>query len=497
MVPIDNILLVIAALLLFSILASKISSRLGVPALLLFLLMGILAGAEGLGHIRFSSPLLAKSVGTVALAFILFAGGLDTNWQDIKPVLRKGILLSTLGVLITAVVVGVFAMSALHFNLLEGLLLGAIVSSTDAAAVFAVLRSRQVSLKGELKPLLEFESGSNDPMAVFLTLGLINIIQLNQPAASLLGLIPRFFLDMGVGAILGYLMPKFGLWLINRIKLDYEGLYPVLTIALVLLTYAATSALHGNGFLAAYLAGLFIGNSKFLHKKSLKQFHEGLAWLMQIGMFFTLGLLVAPSRVLPTLNSSLLLTLVLIFAARPVAVFLCLAAARMSLKEKLMISWVGLRGAVPIILATFPLLAGMAQSQTIFNIVFFVVIASVLLQGTSIPAVAAGLGVAAPLRSKRYTPLDFEEVEGINANLEDLLIPYQSEVVGKTIFEIGVPKDCLIVLISKEDRFLIPNGSTRLEGGDVLFVLANGPDLAALQRTIARQKQARPDENEA
>jgi potassium/hydrogen antiporter len=493
MLQIDHILLVIAALLLISVLASKISDRLGVPVLLLFLLVGMFAGSEGLGGIHFDDPFLARSLGTVALAFIIFSGGLDTRWHNVRPILAKGLILSTAGVLLTALAVGWFATLLLHFTWLEGLLLGAIVSATDAAAVFSVLRSRRVSLKGDLKPLLEFESGSNDPMAVFLTLAFIYFI--NHPGESLLGIIPRFFLEMGVGALVGYLMTRLGLWIINRVRLEYEGLYPVLTLALVLMTYAAAAVLHGNGFLSVYIAGVLIGNSKFIHKKSLLRFHEGLAWLMQIAMFLALGLLVFPSQLALVIKPGLLISLFLVLAARPLSVWLCLWPFRMNFRELAMVAWVGLRGAAPIILATFPLLAGVPQAHLMFNIVFFIVLTSVLIQGTSIPVLARWLHVDAPFKSKRYTPLDLEEVEGINANLEDLLIPYNSEVVGKTIFEIGVPKESLIVLISKEDHFLIPNGSTRLDGGDVLFVLANGRDLAELQRIIARQKPTREEAN--
>jgi potassium/hydrogen antiporter len=489
MPQIDHILFVIAALLLISVLASKISDRLGVPVLVLFLLVGMLAGSEGVGGIFFDDPFLARSLGTIALAFIIFSGGLDTSWQSIRPIFARGLLLSTVGVLLTALAVGWFATIVLHFTWLEGLLLGAIVSATDAAAVFSVLRSRQVSLRGDLKPLLEFESGSNDPMAVFLTLAFIYFI--NHPSESLLGIIPRFFLEMGIGALAGYIMTRFGLWIINRIRLEYEGLYPVLTLALVVITYASASILHGNGFLSVYIAGVLIGNSKFIHKKSLKRFHEGLAWLMQIAMFLSLGLLVFPSHLVPVAGPGLLISLFLLAVARPLSVWLCLWPFHLKPNELAMVAWVGLRGAAPIILATFPLLAGVTQAPLMFNIVFFIVLTSVLIQGTSIPVLARWLQVDAPLKSKRYTPLDLEEVEGINANLEDLLIPYNSEVVGKTIFEIGVPKESLIVLISKEDHFLIPNGSTRLDGGDVLFVLANGRDLAELQHIIARQKPTR------
>lgn len=489
----DWILLIGALLLLVSVVASKISDRLGIPSLLLFLMIGIFAGNEGLRFFHFQTPMLAKSIGTLALALIIFSGGLDTGWSDIRPILRPGLLLSTVGVLVTTTAVGWFAQLVLHFSLLEGLLLGAVVASTDAAAVFSVLRSSHARLKGPLKPMLEFESGSNDPMAVFLTLGLIHLLQ--TPQATPLELIPRFLFEMGIGALLGLVLPKAGILLINRIRLNYEGLYPVLTLSLVLITYAATTVLHGNGFLAVYLAGLLIGNNKFIHKKSLKRFHEGLAWLMQIAMFLTLGLLIVPSQTAPFLVPGFLISFFLILVARPLAVWLCLLKSPFTFKEKLLVSWVGLRGAAPIILATFPLLAGIPSANIIFQIVFFIVTTSILLQGTLLPAVARLLGLSVPSAARHYSPLDLEEIEGIDANLHDLLIPYQSRVVGKTIFEMSVPRDCLIVMISKEDRFLIPNGSTRLEGGDVLFVLANPRDLADLQKIIAQQKPASEEEN--
>ncbi len=282
MPPIEYILLGVAVLLLLSVIASQATGRLGVPALLLFLVIGMLAGSDGPGGIYFDDPWLAQSLGVAALAFILFSGGLDTRWEDVRPVLWKGVALSTLGVFITAILVGWFATTALDFSWLEGLLLGAVVSSTDAAAVFSVLRSRNVSLKGQLKPLLELESGSNDPMAVYLTIGFIQL--LSQPAASMMDLIPLFLQQMTLGAAFGYGIGKAMVWIVNRVRLEYEGLYPVLTVSLVLLDYGATSALGGNGFLAVYLAGLVMGPSDFIHKRSLMRFHDGLAWLMQIAM---------------------------------------------------------------------------------------------------------------------------------------------------------------------------------------------------------------------
>jgi cell volume regulation protein A len=320
----------------------------------------MLAGSDGPGGIEFDDAWLAQSLGVVALVLILFAGGLDTRWEQVRSVMWPAFALSTLGVALTALLTGWFATALLGFSWLEGLLLGAIVSSTDAAAVFGVLSSKSISLKGRLKPLLELESGSNDPMAIFLTMGLTQLLV--EPQARISDLVPMFFLQMVLGAALGYGMGRLMPTLVNSLRLEYEGLYPVLTMALVLLTYAAAAVAGGNGFLAAYLAGLVMGNYPFIHKRGLMHFHNGLAWLMQITMFFTLGLLVFPSRLVPVAGVSLLIAAFLMFIARPVGVLVTLLPTSLTWREQLMVSWVGLRGAVPIILATFPRLAGVSQA---------------------------------------------------------------------------------------------------------------------------------------
>ena len=390
----DEGLLISSVLLLLSILAWKVSNRLGIPALLLFLAIGMLAGSDGPGGIYFDNAFVAQSVGVVALAFILFAGGLDTQWKTVRPALGAALALSTLGVLLTAVVVAIFALFILHFSFLDGLLLGAIISATDAAAVFSVLGARSLKLSGKLLPLLELESGMNDPMAVFLTIGLTSL--LTNPQESVFTVIVLFAQQMGVGAICGLLLGCGAILLISRLKLDEEGLYPVLTIALVLFTYGLTATLGGSGFLAVYLVGLLLGNSSVQRVDRLTRFHNGLAWLMQIGMFLVLGLLIFPSRLPAVIVSGLLITGVAVFIARPVSVLIVLLPVKMSLREKLFVSWVGLRGAVPIVLATFPLLAGLHNASFLFDLVFFVVFASVLLQGTSVPLVAKWLGVVMP-----------------------------------------------------------------------------------------------------
>ncbi|HNV30385.1 MAG TPA: potassium/proton antiporter, partial [Cyclobacteriaceae bacterium] len=354
---VENILLLGSILLFISIIASKTSFRLGIPTLILFLLVGMLAGSDGPGGIYFNDPKIAQFLGVVALTFILFSGGLDTKWESVKPVVRQGLSLSTVGVLITAILVGVFTSYVLDRSLLEGLLLGAIVSSTDAAAVFSILRSKNVGLKGNLRPTLEFESGSNDPMAYFLTISMIYLV--TNPEASALSLIPKFLKGMVIGGICGFLMGRAMIWLVNKIKLDVAGLYPVLVLSLVFFTFSFTDFIGGNGFLAIYISAIILGSNNFIHKKSLIRFYDGMAWLMQIIMFLTLGLLVFPSKLVPILIPGILISVFLILIARPIAVFISLSFAKgLNIRKKLFLSWVGLRGAAPIVFATYPMLAG-------------------------------------------------------------------------------------------------------------------------------------------
>lgn len=490
MIPIENILLGASILLILSIIASKASRELGIPALLLFLAIGMLAGSDGPGGIYFDDPWLTQLIGIMALTFILFDGGLATEWKVIRPVLWMGAALSSLGVLISAAVVGIFVYFIFDLTLLEGILLGAIVASTDAAAVFSILRSKAVRLKGNLEPLLELESGTNDPMAVFLTIGLTGLIaNPNQPVWSL---VPIFFWQMILGGLIGYLLGRGMSMFLNRLKLVYEGLYPVLTISLVLFTYSATAYIGGNGFLAVYLAGLIMRRHDFLRRRSIMRFHDGLAWLMQITMFLTLGLLVFPSRVLPIAGAGLLVSAFLIFVGRPASVFITLIFHKLSFREKTLVSWVGLRGAAPIILATFPLLEGIPHSDTIFHLVFFIVLTSVLLQGTTIPYVAKWLKVDTPTEPP-FQPYPLELVQTANPDSELVEIPVDqaSAVVGKAIVDLGLPQGALVVLINKGGQFIVPSGGTVLTTGDRMLVLADKQSLEEveniLRKTVARK----------
>jgi len=388
------IFIVFSTLVILSILTIKLSNRFGIPSLVLFLAIGMLAGSDGLGGIAFDNPSLVRSLGITALVLILFAGGLDTEWAAVRPILWQGLSLSTIGVLITALLVGVFVSWVQGFSFLEGLLLGAIVSSTDAAAVFMVLRARKAKIPRRLIQLLEFESGSNDPMAVVLTIALIRL--LTEPATSFGELVVFFVMQMGVGTVLGIAMGEIMRRLFNALDLELEGIYPVLSVALALLTYGLTDYLDGSGFLAVYLAGLVMQRKPFTHQQSVLRFHDGLAWLMQVTMFLALGLQVFPARLVPIAGAGILISLFLIFIARPASVHTALAFSPVSLREQTLVAWAGLRGAVPIILATFPLVAGIKQADMIFHMVFFIALTSVVMQGTAIPWLTRLLKIGGP-----------------------------------------------------------------------------------------------------
>ncbi|MDW8146612.1 MAG: potassium/proton antiporter [Roseiflexaceae bacterium] len=486
----ELILLIAALLLILSIIAGKTSLRLGVPAPLLFLLIGMLAGSDGPGGIAFDDAWLAQSVGVLALVLILFSGGLDTDIQVIRPVLRTGLILANLGVLISALLVAVAAHLLLQFSLLEGFLLGAIVSSTDAAAVFAVMRTRDVNLRDNLEGLIELKSGSNDPIAVFLTIGLTMVIA--DPSRSLISLAPLFVLQMTVGGVAGYAMGRLMALAINRARLQLEGLYPALMLGLVLLTYSGTALISGSGFLAVYLAGIVLGNCDFAHKRSLLRFYDGLAWLMQIAMFLVLGLLVYPSQLIPLIGEGLLMSAFLIFVARPVAVFVSLAFTRYDWRARAMVAWAGLRGAAPIVLATFPLLAGLDRAGIMFNLVFFIVLTSVLIQGTTIARVARWLGVqqSQPPSLFRY-PQEFVPQVSASSQLVELTVAAGSPACGRAIMELGLPRGVLVVLITRNNDSLVPSGTTILEPGDQVLLLAERNALDEVRRVLGDAEHAK------
>ena len=479
----DYFLLGSAILILLSIVIAKLFNNLGLPTLVLFIALGMLAGSEGIGGIYFNDALIAQNIGIIALVFILFSGGLDTNLQDIRPIRFRALSLASIGVIISAFVFGIIAAYVLDIELIYGLLIGAIISSTDAAAVFNVLRSKKVSLKNNLKPMLEFESGSNDPMAIFLTISIIEL--LINPYTGWFGLIKLIVFQFGFGSIVGLSMGRVVVLVMNRIKIDNEGIYPVLLLGFACMIYAATNLIGGSGFLAVYLTGIAVGNKDFVQKKSLLRFFDGLAWLGQISMFLTLGLLVFPSHLISIAGIGLILSVILMFVARPIAVFISLAFTKMSINEKVFVSWVGLRGAVPIILATFPLLAGVKYADLIFSIVFFIVLTSALLQGWSLTNVAKLLKLDAPFVKKIKSPIEFESKQGDENDLFDFYIAENSGVVGKTVVEIGLPKESLIVLINRNEQYVVPRGGTIIEQGDIILVLSNKKILDEIRRLLS------------
>lgn len=472
---IENIILVGSILLFIGILAGKTSFHLGIPTLVLFLLVGMLAGSDGIGGIHFDSPGTAQFIGIVALNFILFSGGFETDWTSVKPVFGLALVLSVVGVLLTAIILGLFVWWITDFTLFEGLLLGSIVSSTDAAAVFSILRSKNLALKGHIRPTLEFESGSNDPMAYILTIVFLSLIQSNDQTN--ISVIIMFISQLAIGGAFGYLFGLAGKHIINRIKLDYEGLYPALAITLMLLTYSITTTVGGNGFLAVYLSALYLGNQDLLHKRTIMKMYDAMAWLMQIILFITLGLLVFPSQIIPVIGVGLLISAFLMFVARPVSVFLCLMPFKLKNRVRWFISWVGLRGAVPIVFATFPLMAGIEKADMIFNIVFFISLTSVLLQGTSIPLVAKWLHVSLPARVKSITPADILLSESINSEMAEIVISPDAAASGMKIIELGFPQNARIALMKRGEKYLIPDGQTVINPGDKLILIAGNKDI--------------------
>ncbi|WP_117879694.1 potassium/proton antiporter [Aureibaculum luteum] len=484
---IENILLIGSLLLLVSIFAGKTSYKFGVPTLLLFLAIGMLAGSDGIGGIRFDDPKLAQFIGIVSLNFILFSGGLDTNWTTVKPILWEGVALSTLGVLLTATSLGTFVWLVTDFTIYESLLLGSIVSSTDAAAVFSILRSKSLALKTNLRPTLEMESGSNDPMAYVLTIAFLTLV-INQDQ-SFLSIIPMFLQQMILGGILGFAFGVLSKYIINKIKLDFEGLYPVLVIALMFITFSATNFVGGNGFLAIYICAVYLGNQDLIHKKTIFKMFDGLAWLMQIVLFLTLGLLVFPSEIIPYMGIGLLISVFLIVIARPIGVFISLMFFKMKLRRRFYISWVGLRGAVPIVFATYPLLAGIDKANMIFNIVFFISVTSILIQGTTLSIVAKWLNVGLPEEAKKLTPSDLLLAENPKAEMKEFLITSDCYAVNMKIVELGFPKNAIIAMIKRGDSYIIPHGKTKIEAQDTLIVLADRPVIFEdVHKTLSTQK---------
>ncbi|TSJ80960.1 MAG: potassium/proton antiporter [Candidatus Cardinium sp.] len=473
----ESLLIAGSFLLFLSIVITKLSTRLGIPALIIFLLVGMAAGHEQLGNIDFHNPIAAQLLGAITLSLILFTGGIETEYKHIRPILWNGILLATVGILITTFSVGLFIWGVtafwggnIQFTLLEGLLMGSIVASTDAAAVFAIIRAKNMHLKANLSPMLELESGSNDTMAWFLMI-LFKTLLLTNQAISPMAAIFTFIQEMVVGGLAGVLVGKIMLLLLENLRLANRSLYPGLMLAVVIFTYSATHFLHGNAFLAVYLVGLILGNKDFAHKKSIIQFCQGISWLMQIIMFITLGLLVYPAKLLPIAGIGLLLSIFLMFVARPLSVFVSLFFSKtLNVNHKIFISWVGLRGAVPIVFATYPLLDNIHQADVIYHIVFFVVLTSILFQGTTLSPLAKWLQLEAPAVVKREPSIQLSKE--VDSELIEVMVPEDAPAIGKKIVQLSFPENTLIVLIKRNGVYVIPRGDTVIAAFDLLMIMA-------------------------
>jgi cell volume regulation protein A len=469
MFAVDRIILLVGALLLIGILSSKISVRMGLPVLLLFLLVGMLAGTEGIGRIDFDNFEVAHAIGTVALAAILFDGGLQTPMSSIRAAWKPSLLLATFGVLVTAAVTGIAASYILDIPLLDGLLLGSIVGSTDAAAVFSVLRSQGLRLYERVSATLEIESGSNDPMAIFLTVGLIEVLLGRMDFGP--ELLKLFASQMVVGAAVGLGLGWLAVRFVNRISLNSAGLYPVLTGACGLVVYGLAVVLGGSGYLAIYLFGIMLGNSHMVFQRGSQLFHSAAAWIGQISMFVVLGLLCTPSEVFAVSGKGLLISAVLIFVARPLAVVPMLLPFGFNVREHVFISWVGLKGAVPIILATYPPLFGVPEGDLMFNVVFFVVLVSAVLQGWSLPMLANRLRLQSPRKSEAPVSLEIVSIKEVDAAIVEYTVEDTSRAAGKKLRDLALPDGVVVALISRGTSLIPPRGSTTVLPGDHVFAV--------------------------
>jgi potassium/hydrogen antiporter len=482
---VDRLLLIAAVLLLLGIVSSKFSSRVGLPVLVIFLLVGMLAGSEGIGGVEFENYVLAHGIGTVALAVILFDGGLRTPLRAFRIAWKPSVLLATAGVLITSVVTGLAAAAILDIPILEGILLGSIVGSTDAAAVFAVLRSAGVSLKERLAATLEIESGSNDPMAIFLTIGLLEVLLGRMELGP--GLAGFFVMQMGVGALVGVGVGWGAVRLINRINLEADGLYPVLTGSCAMLAYGLAASLGGSGFLAVYLAGLVLGNQRIVFQRGTLLFHDGLAWAGQITMFVVLGLLSFPSALLEVASAGLMVAAVLILIARPLAVVPLLLPFGFNVREIALVSWVGLKGAVPIILAIYPLLFGLPGGALLFNVVFFVVLISAVTQGWSLALVARKLGLEEEAVEPAPTiTLEITSLRDVDADIVEYTVTEDTRAVGRRLNQLALPDGVVIAMIAREDSLIPPRGSTQIAAGDHVFVVLRPEARILVDRVFSR-----------
>jgi len=480
----SNILILILSLILIiSILGAKFSAKINTPSLLFFLAVGMLLGNDGLGLFPFYNEEIAQLIGMMGLVMILFDGGIKAKWKTIRPVAFPAASLATLGVLFTSFILGVFSKFIFDFTWPQAFLMGAIVGSTDAAAVFAMLQGRNINKR--LGATLEGESGANDPMAMFLTISFISIV--TGESSGFFGQVGMFLWQMGGGLFIGLILGKFGNKALNRLKFSSSGLYPLLGIAFAFLTYSAAFLVNASGLLAVYISALVIGNLGLKEHNSILRFNEGMSWIAQIGIFITLGLLIVPSDLFSPeiIVKGFLLSAILMFIARPVAVFLSVIGMQLNLKEKTFLSWAGLRGAVPIVLALFPMIAGLEQSQLYFNIIFFVVLTSTLIQGTTILTVAKRLDLLVDSNSTTIETLEALSMGKSNLESMEFRVGDSSKLADTEIKTIPLPNKTLINLIIRGDDALVPSANTTIRENDILYLLVPHEEKENIKRLLS------------
>ena len=462
-----NVMIICGLVLLMCITSTKILYRFGVPILLVFIVFGMLFGPDGLVGIEFNDYQLASKISTVALIFIMFYGGFGTNWEMARPVAIQSVFLSTLGVIFTAGLTGLFCFFVFKTTLLEGLLIGSIVGSTDAASVFAILRSQKLNLRGSIASMLELESGSNDPCAYMLTVIILGLMSGNGYS----NILPMMLNQVIVGVVISVVLAKLSVFLLRHAKFEIEGFYPIFITAIAVLSYSLSEYFSGNGYLSVYITGIIIGNSKIPHKKSIFQFFDGISWIMQIMLFFLLGLIAFPSKIPSVMIKGISISIFMIFVARPVAIFSILYWFKVPLKEKVFISWVGIRGAASIVFAIFAGTYGVTINNDIFHIIFFIALFSVAVQGTIIPRMAKRLDLIDNEESVLRTFNDYKEDK--STRLIEFTIDEHNAIANKTIMDANIPEDILVVMIKRDGDVFVPNGSTEILPKDILVLSGN------------------------
>ena len=464
-----ELMIISGLVLIICITSTKVLYKFGVPILLIFIVLGMLFGSDGLVGIYFDNFELTSQLCSIGLVFIMFYGGFGTNWKMAKPVAIPSILMSSLGVIVTAGLTGLFCNLIIKTTLLEGLLIGAVVASTDAASVFTILRAQKLNLKGSLASLLEVESGSNDPIAYMMTITVLTIMK-NAGELSLSKIVPMIFMQIIFGLVIGFLLAKGTVYILRYSNFEIEGFYTIFIMAVAILSYSFSELLGGNGYLSVYIAGIIIGNSKIPHKKSIFHFFDGVSWIMQIALFFMLGLLSFPSKLSYVTGIAISISIFMIFVARPMATFIILSPFKFTRNEKFFISWVGLRGAASVVFAIFAVTYGVSIENDIFHIIFFIALFSVSIQGTFIPKIANLLNLV-DNEEKSSVLKTFTDYTGeINTDLLEVNVTEKSKWANKTIMDANIPEEILIVMIKRKNNILVPKGATIIKAGDILVL---------------------------